>query len=118
MRSIAAAASVLALVTAQLGAAPAHGQAQATACPTLPDDRLQFVDVFDGTPEEQAYLVPDSATDASGWWSLGYVYDAGRFVTVRCKYAHGHSVDLRIPSRIARCAYTNQGAAGLTMACN
>jgi hypothetical protein len=114
MRPVAAAAFVVALV-AQVGVA--HGQALATACPTLPDDKLQFVDVFDGAPEEQAYLVPDSGTQASGTWSLGYVYDAGRFVTVRCKYAHGRVIDLKIASRVARCSYTNDAAAGPKMTC-
>jgi hypothetical protein len=114
MRYVAAAAFVVVLV-AQIGAA--HGQAPATACPALADDRLQFVDVFDGTPEEQAYLVPDGSTDARGAWSVGYVYDAGRFVTVRCKYAHGRVIDLKIANRVARCSYTNDAAAGLKMAC-
>ena len=114
MRGIAATTFVVVLV-AQFGAA--HGQAPATACPALADDRLQFVDVFDGTPDEQAYLVPDSGTEARGAWSLGYVYDAGRFVTVRCKYAHGRVIDLRIADRVAQCAYTNDATGGLKMAC-
>jgi hypothetical protein len=78
---------------------------------------LKFVDVFDGSPEEQAYLVPDAATDERGFWNLAYVFDAGRVVTVRCKYAHGHVIDLRLATRIAKCQYTSQGAAGLRMVC-
>jgi hypothetical protein len=108
MRRIAA---IALLVVLQAGVA--HGQ----ACPSLPGDRLKFVDVFDGTPEEQAFLMADSATDDRGVWSLGYVYDAGRFVTVRCKYEHGRVVDLRIPDRIAQCSYTTDATAGLRMTC-
>src|SRR5262249_40882649 len=37
---------------------------------------LRYVDVFDGRPEELAYLMPDEANKSSGHWRLGYVYDA------------------------------------------
>jgi hypothetical protein len=117
MHRVAAAASVLALVGAQLSAAPTRGQTQPVACPVLAGEELQLVDVFDGSPAEQAYLVPDSTNDEGGVWRLGYVFDAGRFVTVRCKYTHGHAIDLTIATRVARCQYTSQGAAGLKMVC-
>jgi hypothetical protein len=115
MRRIAAAASVLALASTLLGVAVA--QTLPVSCPTVAGDTLQFVDVLDGSPEEQAFLVPDSATDERGLWNLGYVYDAGRFVTVRCKYGRGRAIDLKIATRIAQCQYTSEGAAGLKMVC-
>lgn len=117
MRRVAFAASVLALVGTQPGTAPAHGQTLPVSCPVFADDKLQFVDVLDGPLDEQAFLVPDVNTDERGSWNLGYVFDAGRFVTVRCKYASGRVTDLKITMRIKQCQYTSQGTAGLRMVC-
>ncbi|WDD93911.1 hypothetical protein Bsp3421_004014 [Burkholderia sp. FERM BP-3421] len=77
----------------------------APVCPVRDGAPLRFVDVFDGAPDEQATLVPDQAGATAGNWQLGYVYDAGRFVTVRCKYADGQASDVKLAKRIARCDY-------------
>ncbi len=66
---------------------------------------LRYVDVFDGAPEELATLIPDSYDDFSGYWQLDYIYTVGRFVTVRCKYKNGESVDVKIPQKISQCQY-------------
>lgn len=67
---------------------------------------LQFVDVFDGAPQELATLVPEpSSGDSAGHWKLGYVYDAGRRVTVRCKYADGKQIDTALTQRVERCDF-------------
>jgi hypothetical protein len=109
----------LGLVTALAFAACAQqGQAQAVACPARPGDPLQNIDVFDGPPEEQAYLVPDNATDERGSWSLAYVYNAGRFVTLRCKYGRGPAVDLKISQRIGQCQYARRPGGALSVTCN
>jgi hypothetical protein len=107
----------LSLLLAGAACAP-QGRAQAAGCPVRADDPLSNIDVFDGSPEEQAYLVPDTATDERGSWSLAYVYDAGRVVTLRCKYARGAPVDIRIGQRIAQCRYARPPGGALTVACN
>jgi hypothetical protein len=75
------------------------------------------VDVFDGTPEELASLVPDMAQARSGYWQLGYVYDAGRFVTIRCKYADGKALDVKLPDKVNRCDYRINAQKTLALHC-
>jgi hypothetical protein len=89
----------------------------AGVCPARDGQPLRFVDVFDGPPEELATLMADNAGALSGYWLLGYVYDAGRHVTIRCKYADGQSSDVKMPDRIARCDYKIDKKKVLTMAC-
>jgi hypothetical protein len=78
---------------------------------------LRFVDVFDGTPEERATLVPDRAKERSGYWQLGYVYDAGRFVTIRCKYADGKTEDVKLEKKVKRCDYKIDSKKSLKVFC-
>ncbi len=92
---------VLAMLT---GCSPAPGVA-AEVCPIQPNQPLRFVDVFDGPVGDLAILVPDKAQARSGYWRLGYVYDAARFVTIRCKYADGKTLDVKLSKRVDRCDY-------------
>ena len=75
-------------------------------CPVLSDQPLQYADVFDGSPDELASLVPDVSNRRSGYWRVDYVYRAGRFVTVRCKYAQGKVVDVKLPELVKKCSYS------------
>jgi hypothetical protein len=96
---------------------PPPASPAAEVCPVRAGQPLRHVDVFDGPPEELATLIPDRAEDRSGHWELGYVYDAGRFVTIRCKYADGVSTDRRLAGRIRRCDYTIDPSGTLGLAC-
>ena len=89
----------------------------AKVCPSQREQPLRFVDVFDGPVEELATLVPDRAQQYSGHWQLGYVYDAGRSVTIRCKYADGHVVDVPLPKRIRGCDYKINARKDLRLDC-
>jgi hypothetical protein len=66
---------------------------------------LRTFTVFDGPPSEQASLVPDSAGKDSSSWELGYIYDAGRSVWVRCQYADGTSSDVQLSAKVEKCEY-------------
>ena len=77
----------------------------AEVCPRREKQPLRSVDVFDGSPQEHATLVPDVPGERSGYWQLGYLYDAGRFVTIRCKYADGEAVDVKLSNKVDRCDY-------------
>lgn len=66
---------------------------------------LRNVTVFDGPPAELASLVPDEGGDTGGSWELGYVYDAGRTVWVRCQYADGTSADVQLSAKVGKCEY-------------
>lgn len=91
---------------ALLGCSMQQPTMTAAVCPAHPDHPLRFVEVFDGAPSDMASLVPDQPGASAGYWQLGYVYDAGRFVTVRCKYADGKVSDTKLPNKINRCDYT------------
>ena len=66
---------------------------------------LRSIMVFDGPPSELASLVPEQTGKNSGYWELGYVYDAGRSVWVHCQYADGTSSDVQLSTRIGKCEY-------------
>lgn len=89
----------------------------AEPCPSDNGQSLRFVDVFDGRPEELAFLIPDKARKLSGSWQLGYVYNAGRFVTIRCKYADGQVSDVKLPNKINKCDYKIDAKQALTLSC-
>jgi hypothetical protein len=79
--------------------------AHAESCPALRDRRpLVSVDLFDGPVAEMADLVPDATTDsknrAHASWKLGYIYDSGHVVYVKCVYRGAK--DALVSSSIAR----------------
>lgn len=110
-----AAAAVLSL--GLLSTCAAQPVAGVQACPLRVGTTLRFVDVFDGPPDELASLVPDRAGQSSGYWNLGYVYEAGRFVTVRCRYDDKNSVDVKLADKIKRCDYTIDERHALVLRC-
>lgn len=105
------------LLVALLGCSIQQSTIAAAACPARPDHPLRFVDVFDGSPSDMATLVPDQAVGSSGYWRLGYIYDAGRFVTIRCKYTDGRVSDTKLASKIDRCDYTIDSKKALKLDC-
>lgn len=111
--------AVAAAVAAALAGCAVHAPAPAgpDVCPLRAGHALRFVDVFDGPPEELATLIPDRAGDRSGSWELGYVYDAGRTVTIRCKYDDGAAVDRKLARRVRRCDYELDERATLSVRC-
>jgi hypothetical protein len=61
--------------------------------------------VFDVPPSELASLVPEQTGENSGYWELGYVYDAGRSAWVHCQYSDGTSAGVQLSTRIGKCEY-------------
>lgn len=108
------AAASIALVISVAGGRDALGE---SVCPSHPGHPLRLVDVFDGSPDELATLVPDEAGKVSGFWQLGYLYDAGRFVTIRCKYADDEIADIKLSKRIDRCDYRFDNKRVLSLSC-
>lgn len=106
------------LLVALSGCLPrAAAPTRVEVCPVRAGQPLRFVDVFDGAPEELATLIADRADDHSGYWELGYVYDAGRSVTIRCKYADGESLDRKLARRVQRCDYKIDSSGTLGVTC-
>lgn len=105
------------LVSIVLLTACAGTSADVTSCPDKAGGVLRNVDIFDGPAEELAVLVPDSPGEKAGYWQLGYVYDAGRFVTLRCKYSGGKQLDIKVSNKIEKCSYRANEELLLTVAC-
>jgi hypothetical protein len=110
-------AAIPALLLTSWGFSPRQALA-AEVCPARAGQVVHFVDVFDGSPEQLATLVPDKARKSSGYWRLGYVYDAGRFVTVRCKYADGTVADVKLSRKVHQCGYKIDAQKSLKLNCH
>jgi len=107
--------AVLLLVV--VGGCSTHPTVAAEVCPVRAGQPLRFVDVFDGPTADMATLVPDKGDARSGFWSLGYVYDANRFVVIRCKYADKKTEDVKLTKRVERCDYALDSSKTLTISC-
>lgn len=88
-----------------------------SACPVRQNQPLRYVDVFDGEPSDLATLEPDVAKERYGHWVLGYVYDAGRFATIRCKYADKETHDVKLTKRVEQCSYSINAKNVLRVTC-
>lgn len=105
-----------ALLALGVAGCAAHPGPSVPVCPVR-SAPLRYLDVFDGDPSELATLVPEVDGETSGHWLLGYVYDAGRTVTVRCKYADRAEVDVPLVRRVQRCDYRTRPGRGLSLVC-
>jgi hypothetical protein len=92
------------LAAALLAQGAAHA-ADTAPCQKQPGTALKHVDVFDGPPEELASLMPDDGSKASSRFTLGDLYDAGRFATIRCEYANGKTTDVKLSAKVEACTY-------------
>ncbi len=102
-----------------IGLASMCGFGHATGAEVCPakSQALRSVTVFDGPPSEQASLVPDRAGTSHSSWDLGYVYDAGRTVWVRCEYADGTSFDAQLTAKVGKCVYKAVKKNGIKLSC-
>jgi hypothetical protein len=107
----------VALVVAFLWGCLVHQAVAADVCPVREPQPLRFVDVFDGPPADLATLIPDKAGERSGYWLLGYIYDAGRFVVIRCKYADKQTVDVKLSQKVNKCEYKIDAKKTLSVYC-
>ena len=95
--------------------------AQASAldvCPARPNDAIQQIYLFDGRPEELAFLAPDGAATASNVYTLRSIYDNGGFVTVRCAYKSGSIVDVELKCKTNKCTFRKQKAGYGNLRCH
>jgi len=100
------------------GWSPAAAAADIAPCPARPEGGLKYLDVFDGAPEEMATLMEDKSGKNFGYFTLGHIYDEGRFVTIRCKYADGFKTDVKLPDKVAGCKYTVGKDKALNLSCH
>ena len=107
----------LALLLALLSGSSILRALAVEVCPLRDGQPLRFVDVFDGPAEKLATLVPDRAGKRSGYWRLDYVYDAGRVVVIRCKYADKSTLNITLSNRVHRCDYKIDAKKTLRVSC-
>ncbi|WP_084151517.1 STY0301 family protein [Paracidovorax oryzae] len=68
-------------------------------------------------PSDLATLEPDVAKERYGHWVLGYIYDKGRFATIRCKYADKQTHDVKLAKRVEQCSYSINAKNVLRVTC-
>lgn len=85
-------------------------------CTARPDDPARQLYLFDGDPAGRALLAPDDEQTAPNTYSVGPIYDRGRYVTVRCEYKSGASHDVQLKEKVSRCEYS-EGDTGPNLRC-
>lgn len=84
-------------------------------CPVRSNDRIVQVAIFDGDPAELAFLGPDDE-ERPNVYTVGGIYDQGRYVTIRCHYVGGAALDIPLKRRVQQCIYA-QHKSNVNFAC-
>ena len=86
-------------------------------CPPRTDSALQYAEVFDGPCDDLVILLPNEASETDGFWNLGYVYDEGRTVHIRCSYFDQSTADINLQQRIEQCVFHIRSDGVLALNC-
>jgi hypothetical protein len=86
-------------------------------CPARSNSSVETVDVYDGPVADMAILMPDEANETRGLWNLAYVYEAGRTVNIRCKYADKTTMDINLAKKINQCHFNIMKDKSLVLRC-
>ena len=89
-----------------------------SVCPKRGQAKVQQIDIFDGNPQDQAYLAPDDPDNAPDIYTLGPILDHGGKVTVRCHYDDDAVRDVALTSHERNCHYVEpQGRVSAALIC-
>ena len=86
-------------------------------CPTRRNEKLQQIYIFDGKPEELAYLAPDDDQTSPNTYTLNHIYEEGRIVTIRCKYASGFVYDVELNNKVRQCKFSRNKSGAPVLIC-
>ena len=86
-------------------------------CPTRNHEKVQQIDIFDGNPEELAYLAPDDDEKAPNTYTLKHIYEKGRTVTIRCTYDSGFVFELALKKKVNRCNFSRSKTGTPALVC-
>lgn len=78
-------------------------------CPKRSHVSVRQIHVFDGKPEDLAYLAPDDPDTAPNTYTVGNILVQGRGVVVRCRYDDGVVRDVELEKCTKVCRYTERG---------
>jgi hypothetical protein len=81
-------------------------------CPAIGKVRQIYICV--GNPKDLVYLAPDDDSDN---YSLGYYYDHGEFITIRCEYTDGQARDVELRERVEICRGADSKRYGQQLIC-
>lgn len=70
---------------------------------------MRQIDICVGNPKDLGYLAPDDDSDK---YSLGYFYDHGEFITIRCEYTDGQARDVELREHAKSAAVPTASATG------
>jgi len=86
-------------------------------CPKRQNDKVQQIDIFDGKPEELAYLAPDDDRTSPNIYTLSDIYKEGRIVTIRCKYDSGFVHDVELKNKVKQCRFYRNKSGNSKLIC-
>ena len=86
-------------------------------CPTRGNEKIQQIDIFDGKPEELAYLAPDDDQTSPDTYTLNYIYEKGQIVTIRCKYDSGFVYDVELKNKVSQCKFSRNKSGNSSLIC-
>jgi len=89
-----------------------------SVCPQLPGDALQRFDIFDGPPEDRAFLMMEKSAADTMTLPVGHIFDQGRIVSVRCYYRGGGTQIVQIRQRVERCNSSRTSDGVALLVCN
>lgn len=104
------------LLAATLGCAGIKADAKGV-CPARANEKVKQIDLFDGKPEEQAFLAPDDDEKAPNTYSLKGIYEQGRIVTIRCTYDSGFVFELPMKDKVDHCNFSRSKAGAPNLVC-
>jgi hypothetical protein len=95
---------------------PADGGSQGV-CPGRSGHKLQHIDIFDGKPEELAYLAPDDDRHSPNTYTVQPIYGRGGILTVRCSYEGGLVLDIELKKPVDKCTFSQNAQGEPSLVC-
>lgn len=106
----------LLLLASTLGCAGIEADAK-DVCPARANEKVKQIDIFDGKPEELAFLAPDDDEKAPNTYTLKNIYEQGRIVTIRCTYDSGFIFELPMKDKVDNCHFSRSKAGVPKLVC-
>lgn len=86
-----------------------------TVCPDRKNKKVEQIYIYDGKPEDMAYLAPDD--EKSNTYTVSDIYEQGRIVTIRCRYEGGFVYDVELKTKVNKCKYSENKLGNQSLIC-
>ena len=85
-------------------------------CPKYSNAKIKSIGIFDGKPEELVALAPDDEPNEY-FTTLGYIYEEGHTITIRCNYDTGFIFDVELKEKVDYCMALENKEEGMNLIC-